>query len=110
LPLSERARVEVYLPDLPRQSYRDLLDAFEQEFTYTFGGCTTVRGVDGIYLSRAGLPIRDRINIVCTDTPFEMDEHLETLSLYTDQLREAAMEALEEEAIPVAVAKIHHSV
>jgi hypothetical protein len=27
LPLSERARVEVCLPDLPKQAYQDLLDA-----------------------------------------------------------------------------------
>jgi hypothetical protein len=38
LPLLERARVEVYLPDLPRAAYYNLLDELTQEFTYTFGG------------------------------------------------------------------------
>jgi hypothetical protein len=33
----------VYLPDVPRPAYQDLLAALEQEFTYTFGGCATVR-------------------------------------------------------------------
>ena len=55
MPLSEKARIEVYLPDVTRLAYEDLLDAFEQEFTYTFGGCTTVRGLEGNYLSRLGL-------------------------------------------------------
>ena len=109
MPLSERARVEVYLPDLPRQAYRDLLDSFEQEFTYTFDGCTISRGLDGSYLSQAGIPIRDRINLVYTDPPFKLDEHLFKLSLYTDELREAAMKALDEEAILVVVSKIYHS-
>jgi hypothetical protein len=45
LPLSEKARIEVYLPDVPRPAYQDLLAALEQEFTYTFGGCTTLRGL-----------------------------------------------------------------
>jgi hypothetical protein len=80
LPLSEKARIEVYLPDVPRQAYQDLLGAFEQEFTFTFGGCTTVRGLEGNYLSRLGLQIRDRINLVYTDTPFALEEHFAQLS------------------------------
>jgi hypothetical protein len=51
LPLFERARVEVYLPDLPRAAYYNLLDELTQEFTYAFGGCTTIRGLDRSYLS-----------------------------------------------------------
>jgi hypothetical protein len=54
LPLSERARIEVYLPDLPKPVYQDLLDALEQEFSYTFGGATILRGLDRSYLSRRG--------------------------------------------------------
>lgn len=59
MPLLERARVEVYLPDLPKQAYQDLLNAFDQEFTYTFGGCTIIRGLDGSYLSQASLKLQD---------------------------------------------------
>jgi hypothetical protein len=50
LPLSEKARIEVYLPDLPKPAYEDLLESLDQEFTYTFGGCTIVRRLDGSYL------------------------------------------------------------
>lgn len=46
----------MYLPDLPRPAYHDLLAAIVQEFTYTFGGSTTDRGLEGSYLSRLGLP------------------------------------------------------
>jgi hypothetical protein len=35
LPLFEKARIEVYLPDVPRQAYSDLLSALEEEFSYT---------------------------------------------------------------------------
>jgi hypothetical protein len=109
LPLSEKARIEVYLPDVPRPEYQDLLGALEQEFTYTFGGCTTARGLEGNYLSRRGLKIRDRVNLVYTDTPFALDENVTLVSRYADALRDAAFEALDEEAILVAVFKLHHA-
>ena len=48
MPLLERARVEVYVPDLPAPHYRNLLLSFEEEFTYAFGGCTIVRALDKV--------------------------------------------------------------
>lgn len=45
----------MYLPDLPTASYRNLLEAFDVEFTHAFGGCTIVRGLEGSYLSRVGV-------------------------------------------------------
>lgn len=109
MPLSEKARVEVCLPDLPKQAYQNLLEALEQEFTYTFGGATIIRGLDGSYLSQAGLPIRDRINLIYTDTAFSFEENFDRVSRYTDELRKAAFEALEEEAILVVVLKVYHT-
>ena len=69
MPPSEKARIEVYLPDLPRAAYYDLLEELSREFTYAFGGCTIIQGLDGSYLSEAGLPVQDRINLIYTDTP-----------------------------------------
>lgn len=109
MPLSEKVRIEVYLPDLPKPAYRDLLEAFDQEFTYTFGGCTIIRGLDGSYLSRVGLKMQDKINVIYTDLPLALDENLERISRYADNLTEAADEALEEEAILVAAYKVHHA-
>lgn len=109
MPLSEKARIEVYLPDLPRAAYQDLLSTLTQEFTYTFGGCTIIRGLDGSYLSQADLPIQDRINLIYTDTPYTFEDNFEVVSAYADELKVAAFAALEEEAILVVVSQIYHA-
>lgn len=109
MPLSERARVEVYLPDLPRAAYQDLLNELAQEFTYTFGGCTIIRGLDGSYLSQASLQIKDRINLIYTDTSYAFEENFDVVSAYADKLKAAVDTALEEEAVLITVAKIYHA-
>ena len=109
MPLYERARIEVYLPDLPKPAYRDLLETLDREFTYAFGGSTTVRGMDGSYLSRDGEILQDRVTLIYTDAPFEFQEQMQVLSDYGDWLRQAAFECLEEEAILVVVSKVYHS-
>ena len=109
MPLSEKTRVEVYLPDLPRAAYQDSLNTLTREFTYTFGGCTIIRGLDGSYLSQAGSQIQDRINLIYTDTPYEFDRNFEIVSAYADKLKAAVDTALNEEAVLVAVAKIYHA-
>jgi hypothetical protein len=108
LPLSEKARVEIYLPDLPKPVYQNLLVALDREFTYTFGGCTIIRGLDGSYLSHAGQMLQDRIALIYTDTPYGFSENIETISKYADKLRDAAYRALEEEAILVVVLSVYH--
>ncbi len=107
--LQERARVEVYLPDLPKPDYQDLLLALEEEFTYAFGGCTIMRGLDGSYLSQAGFQMKDRVNIIYTHTRYTFDKHFDTLAAYADALQRAAFKSLEEEAILVVVSKIYHA-
>ncbi len=110
MPLYEKARVEAYLPDLPKSAYQDLLASLDQEFTYTFGGCTIVRGLDGSYLSRAGEKLQDRITLIYTDTPYVFKDNFEIISRYADKLRDAAVRALEEEAILVVVLSVYHSI
>ncbi len=109
MPLSEKARIEVYIPDLPQQTSQYLLDALAQEFTYTFGGSTIIRGLDGSYLSRLGLRMQDRVHLLYTDAPFAFEENFESISRYTDALRNAAFEALAEEVILVVVLKVYHA-
>ena len=99
----------MYVPDLPQELYQNLLDALAQEFTYTFGGSTIMRGLDGRYLSSHGLQVHDRVHLIYTDTPFAFEEHFESVSRYADALRDAAFQALEEEAILVVVLKIYHA-
>jgi hypothetical protein len=109
LPLSERARVEVYLPDILRPAYRDLATALEEEFTYTFGGCTTIRGLKGSYLSRSGRVIGDRINVLYTDTPMSFERNFRSIEGYADKLRAATAAALDEESILIVASKVYHS-
>ena len=110
MPLLERARVEVYVPDLPAPHYRNLLLSFEEEFTYAFGGCTIVRRLDGSYLSLAGLKTPDRINLIYTDLPVALSTNFEIAARYADELKQAAFEALSEETVLVAVGQIYHAV
>ena len=110
MPLLERARVEVYLPDLPAAQYRNLLLSFEEEFTYAFGGCTIARGLDGNYLSLAGLKTPDSINLIYTDLPVALSTNFESAARYTDELRRSALAALAEETVLVAVSQIYHVV
>jgi len=99
----------VYLPDLPRPAYQDLLDAFDREFTYAFGGCTVIRGLTGSYLSRDGVILQDRINVIFTDTPLLFAEDRDEISRYTDHVRRAAFLALDEEAVLVVAHPVYHS-
>ena len=99
----------MYLPDLPSPAYQELLTALEQEFTYTFGGCTLVRGLSGSYQSQLGLLIQDRVSLLYSATPFTFDEGFDRLSLYADALRQTAFDALEEEAVLVVAHKVYHS-
>jgi len=109
LPLFAKGRVEVYLPDLLKPSYQNLIQALDEEFTYAFGGCTIIRGLDGSYLSNFGSKIQDRINLIYTDTPFSFQENLELLSNYTDEIRKSAFNALEEEAVLIVIWQVYHS-
>ena len=110
MPLSERARIEIYLPDLPVESYQNLLSVFQRELTYVFGGCSVLRDVEGGYLSFEGAHISDRVSILYADAPFEFEENFHVLSEYADELREAAFEALDEETVLVVTIKVYHAV
>jgi len=110
LPLSSRARIEIYLPDAPKKAYRNALRAFEREFLETFGGCTIIKNIKGLYLSAEGKTDTDKIVLLYTDTPFEFRSNRAALSKYTDELRKAAHQATGEESILIVVHEIYHSV
>lgn len=110
MPLLERVRVEGYIPDFPSAVYRNLLLSFEEEFTYAFGGCTIVRGLSGNYLSQAGATTPDRINVIYTDLPLAFSTNFQRVARYTDELKQAAVEALNEETVLVAVLQVYHAV
>ncbi len=110
MPLLERTRVEVYLPDLPLPEYQNLLRSFEEEFTYAFGGASIVRGLEGSYLSESGERIPDRINLLYSDAPLALSTDFASLAAYVRELRRAAMEALSEEAVLISVEQVYHEI
>ncbi len=110
MPLLERVRVEVYLPDLPSSEYQNLLLSFEEEFTYAFGGASIIRGLEGSYLSESGERIPDRVNLLYSDAPLALSTNFDRLAAYVRELRDAAMEALSEEAVLISVEQVYHAV
>jgi hypothetical protein len=109
LPLSAKARIEVYLPDQFSLASQELLIVFNQEFTHTFGGATLLRGLDGSYLAEDGRTMRDRINLLYTDTPFSLETNADELSSYMANLRQAVLDALQEEAVLVVALPVYHA-
>jgi hypothetical protein len=86
-----------------------LLITFNQEFTHTFGGATLRRGLDGSYLAQNGQTVRDRINLLYTDTPFSLEENADEVSAYMAKLRQAVLDALPEEAVLVVALPVYHA-
>ena len=107
MPLLRRARIEIYLPEIRNKR---LQKAFEQEFLHTFGGCTVIENIKGLYISSNGETDLDKINLVYADTPFDFEKNFKSLSKYTDELRQAALEATKEESILIVVHEIYHSI
>ena len=110
MPLLERVRVEVYLPDLPSSEYQNLVRSFEEEFTYSFGGCSIVRGLEGSYLSASGKRIPDRINVLYSDAPLALSTNFDSVAAYVGKLKRAAMEALSEESVLISIEQVYHAV
>ena len=55
------------------------------------------------------MKIRDRINLLYSDTPFAFEENFVQISRYVDELRAAAHAALDEEAVLVVVLSVYHA-
>jgi hypothetical protein len=110
LPLSKRARIEVYLPIKNKAVYKRLRRTFEAEFLQTFGGCTIIRGAKGLYLSSSGEQDTDEIDLIYSDTPFDFDANVEAIGKYTDELRQFVLEATTEESVLIVVHELYHSI
>jgi len=110
LPLLERVRVEVYLPDYLTFEYQQVLQFLEHELTYTFGGTTIVRGLEGSYLSESGKRIPDRINLLYSDAPLALSTEFASIAAYVRELKSAVLEALPEEAVLISVEQVYHAI
>jgi len=107
--LSKRTRIDVYLPEKKAKVYGRLRKAIESEFLFSFGGCTVIEGVRGLYLRSGEKPEEDLITRVYADMPFSLESRFEEVSAYADSIREAVDEALPEQSILVTVEEIYHS-
>lgn len=108
MPLSEKVRTEIFIPDLLDPIYDRILEEFGDELSYAFGGCT-VTSSSGKYRSASGLILPDKINILFTDTPFEWEKDRAVIEQYAEELRDVIQRALKgEEAILITVHPIYH--
>ena len=108
MPLSEKVRVEVFIPDLPDPVYGRILEQLGDELAYAFGGCT-VQPASGKYRSASGSIVPDKVNVLFTDAPLRLREDRRLIERYAQGLQDAVAQALgEEEAILVAVHPILH--
>ena len=110
MPLLERVRIEVYFPESEIPEYENLLQSLTKEFTYAFGGCSVVRGIEGSYLSILGNRIPDRINLVYFDAPLTLSIDFAIVAAYSRELKQAVMDTLTEEDVLIAVEQVYHTV
>ncbi|HXF38558.1 MAG TPA: hypothetical protein VN687_02490 [Blastocatellia bacterium] len=109
MPLSEKVRVEIFIPDLPDPAYSNLLEELGDELTFAFGGCTTIRAF-GKYLADEGLILPDRLNVLFTDTSLRWDADRLAIERYANTLRHIVADALsKEETVLIALYPICHA-
>ena len=108
MPLSEKVRIEIFIPDLPDPIYDRILGEFSDELSYAFGGCT-ITPSSGKYRLASGSILPDKINILFTDTPFEWEKDRAVLTQYAEELHDVIRRALKgEEAILITAHPIYH--
>jgi hypothetical protein len=106
--LSERVRIEVFIPEAPSTSYAKLLNQLRLEFSYAFGGCSVLTA-SGSFLSATGAVLPDTINILFTDISLSFHRDRLVIGQYTERLKTATHDALKrEEAILVSVYPVYH--
>ncbi len=109
MPLSEKVRIEIFFPDLPDAVYPRLQNELEGEFSRTFGGCSVNLGLKGLYHSKGGKILQDRINLLFTDIkPLRFVEDRELLEEYVDYLHDSIISKLSEEKVLIAVYPVYH--
>ncbi len=108
MPLSERVRIEIFIPDPPDVSYRVLRQEIASELSYAFGGCTEISAA-GKYCSPQGRIVSDNIRILFSDAPIQFERDQVTLSQYVDWVKHAAQQSLEnEDEVLISVYPVCH--
>jgi hypothetical protein len=109
LPLSEKIRIEIFIPDLPDPIYGNILEHLGNELTYAYGGSTAI-ATTGKYRSSDGLISPDKVNLLFFDTPFLWERDRLLVELYAERIRSVVKRALaQEETILVAAYPVYHA-
>ena len=109
MPLSEKVRIEIFIPDLLDPVYGGILEELGNELAYAFGGCTII-GTSGKYRSSAGLILADKVQLLFSDTAFLWVRDRLLVEQYADRMRIVVKRALSrEEAILVVVCPVSHA-
>ena len=107
MPLSERYRIEIFLPDAVSPAYAQLINRLENEIAYAFGGCTVIQGTKGLYRSQEEKIIQDRIHLLFADIELGVNDR-QALEAYVDSLQQMINSDLKEEKILIAVHSVFH--
>ena len=108
MPLSEKVRIEIFIPDLPDPIYGRILEELGNELAYAYGGSTVIRA-EGKYRTSDGSILPDKVNLLFSDTPFEWSRDRLTIELYAQRIRLVVQKALtSEESILVLFYPVCH--
>ena len=108
MPLSNKVRVEIFIPDLPDPAYSRLSEELGDELSYAFGGCTTLLA-KGKYCSDSGVILPDNVNLLFVDVPLSWERDRLAIERYASVLHRIAERALtNEEAVLIAVYPVCH--
>jgi hypothetical protein len=89
--------------------YAKIINEFENELAYTFGGCSVIQGIKGLYRSRVhGKIVQDRIHVLFSDFEMRFEENRQSIETYVDSLAEAITTALKEEEFLISVYPVYH--
>ena len=109
MPLSEKVRIEIFIPDLPDPAYVSILEELGNELTYAFGGCTLI-ATSGKYRSSDRLIFPDKVQLPFSDTPFFWTPDRLLVELYAERIRSVVKRALSrEESILVVAYPVYHA-
>ena len=109
MPLSEKVRIEIFIPDLPDAVYGNTLDELGNELAYAFGGCTFIN-TRGKYRSSGGLILPDKVHLLFSDTEFLWVRDRALIERYADRMQTVVKRALaREESILVVAYPVSHA-
>ena len=95
-------RIECYIPEVvDLQDYDIAFDWLCDEFAYAHGGCSSITGIAGQFVSASGLSMSDRITLVWCDLPWRWTtarERAEAIA-YTAGLRDYLTAVLPHEEV-----------